>query len=39
LMMALHAKDYYLVPAYPVFFAAGAVALFGWAKKIPWRNG
>jgi hypothetical protein len=38
-MMAMHAKDYYLVPAYPVFFAAGAVAWFAWAKKIPWRNG
>ncbi len=38
LMMALHAKDYYLVPAYPVFFAAGAVAWFSWAKKIAWRN-
>jgi hypothetical protein len=38
LMMWLHAKDYYLVPAYPMFFAAGAVALFAWAKKIAWRN-
>ncbi|MGH9595843.1 MAG: ArnT family glycosyltransferase, partial [Edaphobacter sp.] len=38
-MMAMHAKDYYLMPAYPVFFAAGAVAWFAWAKKIPWRNG
>jgi MFS family permease len=38
LMMALHAKDYYLAPAYPVFFAAGAVACFRWAKQIIWRN-
>jgi hypothetical protein len=38
LMMDLHAKDYYLVPAYPVFFAAGAVAWFAWAKRIAWRN-
>ncbi len=38
LMMWLHAKDYYLVPAYPVFFAAGAVAWFAWAKRIAWRN-
>jgi hypothetical protein len=38
LMMVLHAKDYYLVPAYPVFFAAGAVAWFSWAKGIVWRN-
>jgi hypothetical protein len=37
-MMALHAKDYYLAPAYPVFFAAGAVAWFAWAKRITWRN-
>jgi len=36
--MALHAKDYYLAPAYPVFFAAGAVAWFRWAKQIAWRN-
>ncbi|NYF81033.1 ArnT family glycosyltransferase [Granulicella arctica] len=26
LMMALHAKDYYVVPIYPVLFAAGGVA-------------
>jgi len=38
LMMALHAKDYYLVPAYPVFFAAGAVAWFAWAQRVVWRN-
>ncbi|HEY6446140.1 MAG TPA: glycosyltransferase family 39 protein [Acidobacteriaceae bacterium] len=25
LMIALHAKDYYLAPAYPIYFAAGAV--------------
>jgi hypothetical protein len=25
-MMALHAKDYYVVPIYPVLFAAGAIA-------------
>ncbi len=38
LMMALHAKDYYLVPAYPVFFAAGAIALVGWAGSVTWRK-
>jgi len=27
MMMAMHAKDYYLAPIYPVLFAAGAVAL------------
>ncbi len=39
MLMAMHAKDYYLVPAYPVFLAAGAVVWFVWAKKIVWRNG
>ena len=38
LMITLHAKDYYLAPAYPVFFAAGAVAWFAWAERIRWRN-
>jgi hypothetical protein len=38
LMIALHAKDYYLAPAYPVFFAAGAVAWFAWANQTRWRN-
>ena len=38
LMIALHAKDYYLAPAYPVFFAAGAVAWFTWADRVRWRN-
>ena len=27
IMMAMHAKDYYVAPIYPVLFAAGAVAL------------
>jgi hypothetical protein len=27
MMMAMHAKDYYAAPSYPVLFAAGAVAL------------
>jgi hypothetical protein len=38
MMMKLHAKDYYLVPAYPVFFAAGAIAWFAWAGRVTWRN-
>jgi hypothetical protein len=38
LMMALHAKDYYLVPAYPVFFAAGAIALVSWAGSLTLRK-
>jgi hypothetical protein len=37
-MMAMHAKDYYLAPAYPVLFAAGAVAWFSWAGGKAWKN-
>jgi hypothetical protein len=33
LMMVLHAKDYYLAPAYPVLFAAGSVAWVAWAGQ------
>ena len=33
LMMAMHAKDYYLAPIYPVLMAAGAVWLTEWRKK------
>jgi hypothetical protein len=32
IMLALHAKDYYLAPIYPVYFAAGAVCWFQWAE-------
>ena len=32
LMIGMHAKDYYLAPAYPVLFAAGAVAWVGWSS-------
>ncbi|GGH13233.1 glycosyltransferase family 39 protein [Silvibacterium dinghuense] len=38
LMIALHAKDYYLAPIYPVYFAAGAVAWFRWTGRSRWRN-
>lgn len=31
LMFALHAKDYYLAPIYPVLFAAGAIA---WERRL-----
>lgn len=37
-MLVLHGKDYYLAPAYPVFFAAGAVAWMAWAGDKAWRN-
>jgi hypothetical protein len=33
LMMALHAKDYYLVPIYPMLFAAGGLAWEGTSEK------
>ncbi len=39
LMMALHAKDYYLAPAYPVFFAAGAIALTAGTRSAHLRTG
>lgn len=35
IMMALHAKDYYLAPVYPVYFAAGAVGWTEWADRAP----
>ena len=33
IMMALHAKDYYVTPAYPILFAAGGIA---WEQR-RWR--
>jgi hypothetical protein len=33
MMMAMHAKDYYVGPIYPVLFAAGAVALGGLTRR------
>ncbi|MCU1321358.1 MAG: hypothetical protein JWM43_1007 [Acidobacteriaceae bacterium] len=33
-MMALHAKDYYVVPIYPVLFAAGGIA---WERRFATR--
>lgn len=35
-MMALHAKDYYLAPIYPMLFAAGGVL---WDKVLQTRSG
>ncbi|CAN5489833.1 glycosyltransferase family 39 protein [soil metagenome] len=35
LMMALHAKDYYVVPIYPVLFAAGGIA---WERRFSSRR-
>jgi hypothetical protein len=33
-MMALHAKDYYLAPIYPMLFAAGGAAFAGWTSAV-----
>ena len=33
MMMAMHAKDYYVVPVYPILFAAGGVAWQTWRPK------
>jgi hypothetical protein len=35
IMMALHAKDYYLSPIYPILFAAGGIA---WEKRFSDRR-
>jgi hypothetical protein len=35
LMMAMHAKDYYLFPLYPLVFAGGAVAFERWLNGRP----
>lgn len=39
LLLLLHAKDYYLAAAYPLYFAAGAAAWDGWLKKGWLRRG
>ncbi len=33
-MMALHAKDYYVIPIYPILFAAGGIA---WERRLASR--
>lgn len=38
LMIVLHAKDYYLAPIYPLYFAAGSVARLAWARETRWKN-
>ena len=37
IMLALHAKDYYLAPIYPIYFAAGAVFWLRWSARLPRR--
>ena len=38
MMMALHAKDYYLAPIYPIYFAAGAMRWLPVSKSSMTRN-
>jgi Dolichyl-phosphate-mannose-protein mannosyltransferase len=38
IMIALGAKDYYLAPIYPLYFAAGAICRLTWSAKAGWRN-
>lgn len=37
-MILMHAKDYYLAPIYPLYFAAGAVAWFHHTRNHSWKN-
>lgn len=37
MMLALHGKDYYLAPAYPMLLAAGGVAIEGWLSRLAGR--
>ncbi|HXC16160.1 MAG TPA: glycosyltransferase family 39 protein [Holophagaceae bacterium] len=39
LMMALHAKDYYVAAIYPMLFAAGGVAFERWLQDSHWMPG
>jgi hypothetical protein len=39
LMIAGHAKNYYLAPIYPMLFAAGGVAIEGWLDRSRWSAG
>jgi hypothetical protein len=39
LFMAMHAKDYYVGPIYPMLMSAGAVALEGWLDRLAWTRG
>jgi len=33
MMMAMHAKDYYVAPIYPILFAAGAAGFVQWTRR------
>ena len=36
-MLVLHGRIYYMAPAYPMLFAAGAVAFQDWAERHSWN--
>jgi len=36
-MLLLHGRVYYLAPAYPMLFAAGAVAFQDWVERLFWQ--
>ena len=38
LFIAMHAKDYYVAPIYPVLMSAGAVALERWLDRLSWTR-
>ncbi len=38
IMMALHAKDYYLAPIYVIYYAAGGIGWIHGARVARWRN-
>ena len=38
IMMALHAKDYYLAPVYVIYYAAGGICLLQGERVPVWRN-
>ena len=38
-LLIIRAKNYYVVPAYPVLFAAGAVAFESWSESRRWTRG
>ena len=38
IMLALEGKNYYLAPAYPMLFAAGAAAFDGWLERRTWAR-
>jgi hypothetical protein len=38
MMMGMHAKDYYLAPIYPIYYAAGGICLLQGVRVPKWRH-